>query len=266
MDLLSAVGGQPVPVRALVRAATLFGIEENALRVAVARLHGAGKLDQRSRGAYGIAPGGHAVQAHVSAWSSLSERMVPWRGDWVAVHAPVRGPKGAVRRRERALRFTGLSELRAGLWVRPDNLLGGAPAVREALARLGLEPSALVFRMDQLDRATEQRARSLWDGRGLERGYERMRRELAASGERLAELPLDQAVAESFVLGGKAIRQLAFDPLLPEPIVADAPRRALVSEMRAYDRAGRRVWGRFMRAEGAPALNSVLDFRSVEAA
>lgn len=267
LDLLSAVGGRPVPVRALVRAAAVFGIEENALRVALARLLSAGKLEQAERGAYGLSSRSRAVQDHVTSWSTLHERVVAWRGGWVAVHVGAlgRAQRSAVRRRERALGFLGCAELEPGLWLRPDNLAGGVPAARSALRELGLEASALVARLEELEPAAERRARSLWDGRALERAYLETRRALEQSGARLDDLPLEQAVAESFVFGGKAIRQLAFDPLLPEPIVSAAARQALVSEMRAYDRAGRRVWRRFMRAEGAPALESVLDFRSVEA-
>ncbi|MBE7481193.1 MAG: PaaX family transcriptional regulator [Polyangiaceae bacterium] len=267
LDLLSAVGGRPVPVRALVRAAAVFGIEENALRVALARLLSAGKLEQAERGAYGLSSRSRAVQDHVTSWSTLHERVVAWRGGWVAVHVGAlgRAQRSAVRRRERALEFLGCAELDPGLWLRPDNLAGGVGATRRALRELGLDGAALVARLEELEPASERRARSLWDGRALERAYHETRRELEQSGARLDALPLEQAVAECFVFGGKAIRQLAFDPLLPEPIVSADARQALVSEMRAYDRAGRRVWRRFMRAEGAPALESVLDFRSVEA-
>lgn len=268
LDLLSAVGGRPVPVRALVRAAEVLGIEENALRVALARLLAAGKLEQSERGSYGLAPRARAIHEHVSAWSRQHERMLPWAGGWVAVHTAGlgRGKRALVRRRERALGFLGLAELRPELWVRPDNLVGGVAAVRRALLELGLDGEALVARLDALDAPSERRARSLWDGLSLERGYEQMRRELEASGARLEALPLEQALAECFLLGGRAIRQLAFDPLLPEPIVSAEARRALTSEMRAYDRLGRRVWRRFMHSEGAPALESLLDYRQVEAA
>ena len=68
---------------------------------------------------------------------------------------------------------------------------------------------------------------------------------------------------ECFLLGGRAIRELAFDPLLPEPIVRGELRRGLIDEMRRYDAAGRRVWRKFMHAEGAPQLESLLDFRQL---
>ena len=36
-------------------------------------------------------------------------------------------------------------------------------------------------------------------------------------------------MVESFLLGGRVIRELVLDPLLPEPIVPDAERDALVA-------------------------------------
>jgi phenylacetic acid degradation operon negative regulatory protein len=56
-------------------------------------------------------------------------------------------------------------------------------------------------------------------------------------------------MAESFRLGGAAIRQIVLDPLLPEPIVPAAERRALVEAVRRYDRIGRRVWAGWLGAD-----------------
>lgn len=252
-----------MPVRALVRAAEGLGISGNALRVALTRLLAQGKLEQSSRGYYGLASGARAVQEHVAAWSRLEERMTPWRGGWVVLH--VAGlPRANQRRRQRALRFLGFAELGPSLQVRPDNLTGGVAGVRFALSGLGLEPEAVVASLGELDSATESRARSLWDGRSLERQYDKLSRSLELSGARLESLPIDRALAECFSLGGRAIRQLAFDPLLPEPIVRAEPRVALVREMRAYDRKGRRVWRRFLRAERAPLIESLLELTKGE--
>ena len=92
----------------------------------------------------------------------------------------------------------------------------------------------------------------------------------AAAGQRdafesLAAMPLEQAMAETFLLGGRAIRQLAFDPLLPERILPAAERDALIRTMQRYDRVGRQCWRSFMRAHGAPARRSPVNLRLVNA-
>lgn len=244
LDLLSTVGRASAPVRALVAAAGLFGIAENSLRVALARLLADGLVERDARGSYRIGPRAAALNDEIRGWRDVEERLVAWAGGWVAVQLG-REPGLSVRvRRERAraLRILGFRPLTPGLEVRPDNLVGGTPAVRERLVSLGLGPAGPVCALDQLDPDWEKLARELWDAEGLVEGYRASRRRLEESGARLPNLPLEAAMAESFQLGGAAIRRIVFDPLLPEPIVPAAERRKLVAAMRRYDALGRRVW------------------------
>jgi phenylacetic acid degradation operon negative regulatory protein len=265
LDLLSAVGERPVPVRALVRVAELFGLTENALRVALARLVSDGKVERNERGSYGLGAAAQPVQRRVTSWAKMEDRVVAWHGGWVAVHTAgvERGSRAETKRRQRALEFSGMRELATGLYVRPDNLEGGVAAVRAELRDLGMPSNALVGALRDLDAETEARARGLWKADALDEACRVTTARLKKSGQELFDLPIEQAVVECFLLGGRAIRQLAFDPLLPEPIVEPALRRGLVEEMRRYDGAGRRIWRKFMVAQGAPALESLLTFRNV---
>ena len=54
-------------------------------------------------------------------------------------------------------------------------------------------------------------------------------------------------MVESFLLGGRVIRQIVLDPLLPEPLVPTQERTALVEALRRYDRAGRVCWSSFLQ-------------------
>ena len=74
---------------------------------------------------------------------------------------------------------------------------------------------------------------------------------LERSERTLGTLAREQAMAESFLLGGRAIRQLVLDPRLPEPLVPAAERRALIDALLRYDRAGRGCWASFLRELGA---------------
>jgi len=247
-----------MPVRALVAAGTVFGISPQSMRVALVRLLERGTIERNERGQYRLAAAAQAVQAHVAGWTRLEERVIPWRGGWIGVHTSGlgRAHRTRLRRRARALEFVGFAELEADLFVRPDNLRGGVDAVRAELRALGLEPKALVFALGQLDPAADARARSLWDGSALCRAYRATRAELAQSTARLERAAGHDAMIESFLLGGRAIRQLALDPLLPEPIVAAGERAALVEAMREYDRLGRACWRTFMKSHGAPHLQT----------
>jgi phenylacetic acid degradation operon negative regulatory protein len=258
LDLLSSLRGQPMPVRALVAAGAVFGIRNESIRVALVRLCTRGTIERNERGQYRIAPAAQPVQAHVAAWMRTDERLVAWRGAWIGVHTAglERGDRARVRRRTRALHFLGFRALASHLFVRPDNLRGGVDAVRAELVALGLDPAALVFAIAQLDPDAEARARALWNGAALCRGYQKTCAALARSAARLEAMPTRDAMVESFLLGGQAIRQLALDPLLPEPIVPLAARTALVDATRQYDRLGRSCWRSFMKSHGAPHLQT----------
>ena len=177
-----------------------------------------------------------------------------------------RGRARARRHHERALRLLGFRNLAPALEVRPDNLAGGVAAVGARLRQLGLAPEALLARIDWLEPALDERARSLWDGAGLVQAYRRSRAELAASEARLAELDAAAAQVETFLLGGRVLRQIVLDPLLPEPLVPRRERRALVEAMRHYDRIGRTCWASFMKGFGVPHRAAPVDLRLVNAA
>jgi len=258
LDLLSSLRGRDMPVRALVAAGAVFGLSHESMRVALARLLQHGTVERSERGQYRIAQAAQPVQRHVVSWTSLEERVVPWRGGWVGVHTVdlARSDRPRWRRRQRALDFLGFRELARDLWVRPDNLRGGVDDVRAALYELGLEAEACVFAITNLDDATETRARGLWDAAALRRRYRDLDAALARSAARLGAMPALAAMAESFRIGGDVIRQLAIDPLLPEPLVPASERAGLVDSMRRYDRLGRACWRTFMQSHGAPHLHA----------
>lgn len=269
LDLLSTLAGGTMPVGALVEAADLFGIQENALRVALARLLAAGQIERDERGRYRLGAQALPIDRRVTSWRRAAERARPWDGDWLGVHTAGLGPRPAerqVRRRGRALRFLGFETLAPGLALRPNNLRGGALAVREELRGLGLEAGALVFELAALDPASDARARGLWDATGLCGGYRQSLADLAASEQALQVASEAQAMVESYVLGGRVIRQLVLDPLLPEPIVPTVERDALVLAMRRYDRLGRACWAGFRDRHGLTGRRAPADTRIPEGA
>jgi phenylacetic acid degradation operon negative regulatory protein len=247
LDLLTAASG-PVPVRVPMRVATLFGITENNVRVTLARLLARGLVERDERGQYRISERAAAVRDHVASWANVEDRMVPWDGGWIGVHtaALLKSNRAARARRLRAFELLGFGEMEPDLWLRPDNLEGGVEAVRTRLHELGLDPGALVFLARDLDGEGEARARRLWDVKALQTGYRKMRGRLLRSARRMSKVPIEKSIVESFVLGGECLRQIALDPLLPEPILPAEERRKFIQEMRRYDRIGREYWRQFV--------------------
>jgi phenylacetic acid degradation operon negative regulatory protein len=254
LDLLSSLRGGAMPVSALVAAARLFRIDQNALRVAIARLLGAGQIARDERGQYRLGEAAHAVDRRVLGWREADQRCVRWPGGWWLVRARALPPARSRgrRQRERALLLLGFAELEPGFALRPDNLRVSLGELAGELRELGLEAGALLAHVAELDAESEARALSLWRREAFAEAYARSLAELEASEARLSDLPEERAMAESFLLGGRVIRQLVLDPLLPEPLAPEAERRALVAALRRYDRLGRRVWAGFMKRFGAP--------------
>lgn len=254
LNLLLGRGDAPLAARAAVASCALFGIRENSVRVALARLAAGGLVESAGRGTYRLGPGAAQLAADVATWRDAEHRLRGWNGGWIAVHAGDlgRSDRAALRARDRALGLLGLRELDRHLYLRPDNLAGGVAAVRERLYRLGVEAAAAVFVARDLDPERERRARVLWDGRALSAGYQDTRRRLDEWLARSGALEPDAAARESFLLGNDAIRQLVFDPLLPAPLVDVDARRAFADAVRRFDAAGHAIWDRFLNDSGAP--------------
>ncbi len=266
LDLLSTLRRGAMPVRALVAAGERFGIPENNLRVALARLLRSGQAERDERGRYRIGAAGQGVNRRVSGWRDVEQRIVPWRGDWVAVMTAASRPGGRARARrdERARRLLGFAPFEAGLELRPNNLAGGAAALREDLLHLGHDPSALVVRLADLDEARDVRARSLWGAEALTAELRGIREGIEAGLDRLPDLPDGEAMVESFRVGGRALRAIVLDPLLPDELVPGDERRALVAAMKRYDRLGRDAWRGFMEAHGVLSERAPLDTRMTD--
>ncbi len=248
LDLMSAAEGRPISVREAIFACALFGIRENNVRVALVRLAADRLLESAGRGLYRLGPLADELAGDVATWRHVEQRVRPWQGDYLVVHSgPLgRSDRAALRRRQRALSMLGFRELEPGLFVRPNNIEDGVDGVRQRLYLLGLERDASVFVATDFDAPRVERIVRLWDARALNAGYRRWRRELDAWLRRADRLEPEVAARESFRLGGRAIRDVVFDPLLPAPMVDIELRNAFVASVRQFDAAGKVIWARLM--------------------
>lgn len=244
LNLLLANDGAPLTAADAVGSCALFGIRENSVRVALVRLGAAGLIASAGRGAYRLGPQAAHLAEELSSWRSSESRVCDWHGAWIMVSTGHlgRSDRTALRTRQRALALLGFKELDDTLHVRPDNLIGHAPVVRERLRKLGLELDAPVFAATDLPPELDARARTLWQGEALNSAYRQTRQKLQAWMARADELEPEVAARECYLLGNEAIRQLVFDPLLPEPLVDAAERRAFATTVLAFDEAGHRIW------------------------
>lgn len=267
LDLLSTLRRGTMPVRALLEAGALLGIEENNLRVSLARLYASRRIERDARGRYRLGPAVAAISHQLRSWRDLGTQQRAWRGDWIAVHCARLGRGPARRRREHALEMQGFRELEAGLSLRPDNLRGGLANTREQLVSLArgalAQDCALgrVFLIRDLDPTSDLEARGLWDADRLVREALSSREELHESEARLARLPNDEAMVESFLVGGRVLRQLVRHPMLPRELLDPAPLDNLLEAMKQYDALGRACWARFLARHDVPHRALPLDSR-----
>jgi len=259
LDLLSTLRRGSMPVGALVAAGELFGLAGGTVRVALARLVAAGRVERDARGRYRMGEAAAPVLGAIEGWRKLDARTGAWNGGWWAVHSGSAPPRAARKRHDRALRLLGFRELAPGLQVRPANLKGGCDALREKLFALGLAEGSLVCALNELDAPSDARARGLWDVEALRDGYRASLEQLRASDAGLGGLDEAEAMRESFLLGGRMIQQLVSDPLLPSEILDPADRTALVAAMRRYDRRGRACWAAFLAHYDVPHLRAPAD-------
>ena len=256
LDMLLAAEGRPLSVRDAILACSVFSISENSVRVALARLSSASMVAAAGRGAYRLGPRAMELAGDVATWRTAEQRIRPWHGGFVAVHegALGRSDRSALRQRNRALQMLGFRELDKGLYVRPDNIEDSIEPVRQRLYTLGLEREAVIFLAGGFDSERAALIPRLWDGKALNASYRQLRQEMQVWLNHADELEPEVAARESFLLGGRAIRQVVFDPLLPEPFVDVAERHAFVEAVHHFDQAGRRIWQRFYEHNtGQPA-------------
>lgn len=254
LDLFRVVPPErEVAVRDLVAITALFDISDNATRVAVARLASAGVLESARRGHYTLTANAARLGDWVEAWRRGDRRLRPWSGGWLAAALPPGLDRSARGRSLRALDRFGFRPEVANLVVRPDNLAAPTDALREQLADHGVEPGAELFVMRELSPDLAGRFAALWPIDAIERARRDQSAALRASAARLAARPPADALVESFVLGGEAIRLLARDPLLPEEIACGDARRELTEVMLDYDRLGRTLWAEALHIARAPA-------------
>jgi len=215
--LSALLGAHPprLPAAALVRVGALFDIAEGTVRVALSRMVSAGDLAYTG-GEYELTDRLRRRQTRQD--QSRAPRTRNWRGRWeIAVVTAERRPPAERVAFRQTMADLHLAELRAGTWLRPDNLSRQRPdPVREQCAfftgRPDGDPAAL--------------AASLWD--------------LTAWSSRATELlaALDEAegLAGRFMVSAAVLRHLLADPLLPPELLApDWPGTALRDRHARFD-------------------------------
>jgi len=249
LDLLDTGDPPSFSAAELVRAGAAFGIEAPGIRTALTRLKAEGRVRTLARGRYTIGARAEPLKARILGWRTRLDSRRTWDGRWLLAFAgpQERADRTAWRRTLRALELEGFAEAEVNLWVRPNNLDGGAPGLRDRLALLDAARSLLVVEAGGLDGDRDVRFRRLWDGEDLCAAHDELGTLLRRSAARIDAMPLEAAAAETLTLGRQAIRSIMRDPLLPEALCATDALAGLIAAMTDYDRIGKAVWRDYLR-------------------
>jgi phenylacetic acid degradation operon negative regulatory protein len=229
-----------LPALALVRSGELFGFRESATRTALSRMAGDGEV-VADDGHYALAGG--LLDRHRRQQQARHPSRPNWDGSWaLALVSPGRRPardRAAFRDAARRLK---LSEVREGVWARPDDLdHRNLPADRSVVDPQvtwvrGARPVDVTPFVDAFD---------------LD-GWCRTADDLVAE-MRGAQPALDArstgALAPTFETSAAVLRHLVADPVLPvELLPASWPGDELRSAYDRFDQAFKATWRDWYRA------------------
>ena len=268
IDILRIAGATPLPNQILLEVGGLFGFSSNAMRVAINRLMNLGILEKsdpdtnsnnptsssspstgqtKETSHYRLSTLSDPISEFVGNWRKAEDRIKPWQSDqWLLCHLP-KNPDRSLRMRSiKALRLRGFRPGPDNLWIRPDNLSDPFHCLEIQLKQLGLEDQAALIASHKLSTALSQQWLTLWDEPENTLAYTHhfpaMIEALTTSQQQLAEIPIKDAMAESFRLGSSAIHMLTKDPLSPDQLCDTKNRALLCHTMMEYDNVGRKIW------------------------
>ena len=244
LSLFGALPDESLPISKLIVGASVFGIEESAVRMAANRLVNEGVLSSLDRGRYGIGEQGKTLYEASRTWQRQNDRLREWTGDWICVHVAHlgRSNRQALRARHRAFVLCGFAELEKGLWVRPSNLSLTTDELSNELEKLGLDEGAVVFRGTELIHRDIEAIHSLWDRKALESSYRAALTAMASSEAKLNSKQLPAAAREVHEIGAAVVSLLTHDPLLPDSFVDTSLRLDVYDAMLSYDVIGKSIW------------------------
>lgn len=248
LDVLRLTRGNHCQSAKLIAVGELFDFTASSIRVALTRLLTAGKIEADGSSGYRMSSNTDLLSDYIEQWRLGDLRRGEWQTDgWLMVLLPS-NPDRAIRTlSQTTLQFFGFRKARNKVWVRPNNLLHPLNELRALYQLVGLEHAALLFKANDIPYPEQFIWEStLWNSEKLQCSYEQQLIKLTKSKARLEKLTINDALRESFMIGGETINLLVKDPLLPDEMFCTPKREELRHAMCDYDACGHKIWTQFM--------------------
>lgn len=240
--LIKAAAPDPLNVKILIGIGSIFGLNGNQIRVAITRLCQSQQLNCQERGTYGLGDLGQESGLFSRDWQLGEDRLRSWDGHWFMVAIPPALERARHRRALQALDHIGFRQGLRNLFVRPANLWLSTEHLRHRLQGLGMDESCQIWKASHVSPELDKGWQDLWNAEGWDLGHRSAREQLETSLANLHQLPVEDQMRETFILGGESIRLLVTDPLLPEVITPSLERQLHTAAMQTYDQAARKIW------------------------
>lgn len=256
LGLLIARPGTPLSVKDAIRACKIFRLTENNVRVTLVRLSAEGFIQSPERGMYVLGPSAENMARDVGRWRDRINTVADWSGAWLMLILSSRKitDRSEKKRGMRALGFAGLQELSPGVFVRPDNLRSGLSQFQQRLQDLGVTCPTTVCRVAEMNESATKKAYELWDVDTLNANYRKQTQRLQDWLAHWEAMDLEEAARESYLYGGEAIRQVVFDPWLPESMIDAKARAEFFESVVLYDATGHKIWQQLFQTDTSMPL------------
>lgn len=246
IDLLSAIADPESPIcrdtlslAGLLRFTRALGHSDNSVRMALSRLVAYDVVKRDGRGCYAYGSAGHRRHLEIAGWRTANQRVdARWDGSWLGLftHSKLSNSDS------RAARLSGFQDYRAGLMVRPCNLVGSMVSSESGLSDGYANNAYWSARLSDLSVDQQRRFRALYDVDQIRSGYEHLLR-LGIPDKKVADLlSLQDMVAKTYVQGRAAVVMIVTDPLLPKDMIDTALRDKVVRHVKRYYDASSYYW------------------------
>lgn len=243
LSIMQVADERTIPIKALIVCGDLFGFTSNTIRVTVTRLIREKTIESDERGYYRLGTRKNPVSRFIKTWRMGEKRLVAWDERWLCVLLPHKMDRSLQVRCKKVLEILGFREGLTDLWVRPFNLIFSMEDIVIIMKSMGMHPNTELFIGQNFSRTLMNRWKSyLWDVEGINQSYSEIIKKLEKSHDRIPKMPVENAMVESYIIGGEAIHILLTDPLLPTEIQPSGNREKLTRIMLSYDDLCMDIW------------------------
>lgn len=246
LDILGMLGSVSISPAQAEKAGKAYGYSAATMRATLSRLRSKGKLHTPGRGRYRLPENTSVQWVFNRGWQRHIAEPVAWKGRWVLASWADNASllRNETLSREALLDKYGFRKWRPQLFVRPDNLCGKLPGMRQRLATWPEGAHISLTLMGGVDPDHETQLFSLWPERAAD--YGALTGILQKSRDTIGRSTDTAAAAEVLSLGRLAVKSLLRDPRLPKPKSGLLNLAEFGRGVRDYELFGIDVWKSYL--------------------